>query len=57
MFPICVHFEVPELGNTRVLVVHHLRKKMDCRVKPGNDGGGCMNFAGARAAGYAALRL
>jgi len=34
----------PELGNTRVLVVHLLRikvlaKRMDCRVKPGNDGG------------------
>jgi hypothetical protein len=31
---------LPELGNTRVLVVHLLRKKMYCRVKPGNDRGG-----------------
>jgi hypothetical protein len=36
--------KVSELGNTRVLMVHLLRikvlaKKMDCRVKPGNDGG------------------
>ena len=31
-------FKVPELGNTRVLVVHLLRIKV-FRVKPGNDGG------------------
>src|SRR5258708_37310245 len=26
--------------------VHHLRKGMDCRVKPGNDSKWCINFIG-----------
>jgi len=24
--------------------IHYYREKMDCRVKPGNDGGGSLGF-------------
>src|SRR5713101_7153694 len=33
MFPICVHLEIPELGNTRVLVVDTGFRKRSCSTK------------------------
>src|SRR5258708_13780400 len=46
MFPICVHVNCQNSGTPEFWWSIIFAKKMDCRVKPGNDGGVCVNLTG-----------